>query len=79
LIGRAAANLGLAEVASVLNVSTAHVEMLVSAGTLEAVPGSGPPRVRTDAVLAYKTQRDAACREAADTLTREAQDFGLGY
>ncbi len=71
--------IGLVEVAALLNVSLAHVEALVEAGTLRALSGSASPRIDLEEVLAYKAQRDAVCREAADALTREAQDLGLGY
>ncbi len=71
--------LDVRQAAELLNVSAAFVLELLADNAFPHERGGSEPRIRHEALLAYKRQDDAHRMKIADELTAEAQKLGLGY
>jgi excisionase family DNA binding protein len=71
--------LTLAEVAELLNASTAYVVGLLERGEIRFVGSAGSPAIEIADVLSFKDRDDAERRRVLDELTAEAEKYHLGY
>jgi len=67
------------QAADLLNVSRPYLVKQLEAGKIPFYKRGRHRRIRCADLMAYKEQVDKTSREAADTLTAEAQEIGLGY
>lgn len=73
------AELTTQEAADILNVSRPHLVKLLESGELPFHKTGKHRRVRFEALMTYKEQRQAQSERALEELARQAQELGLGY
>ncbi|WP_175883148.1 helix-turn-helix domain-containing protein [Burkholderia sp. BCC0044] len=73
------AELTTQEAADLLNVSRPHLIKLLESKALPYHKTGKHRRVRFSDLMRYKTERDQASANAMEELSRQAQEFGMGY
>lgn len=73
------AELTTQEAADLLNVSRPHLIKLLESKALPYHKTGKHRRVRFSDLMRYKTEREQASASAMEELSRQAQEFGMGY
>ena len=73
------AELTTQQAADMLNVSRPHLVRLLESGVIKFHKTGRHRRIRFDDLMEYMGRMDEESREAADELTAQAQELGMGY
>jgi excisionase family DNA binding protein len=73
------AELTTQQAANLMNVSRPYLVKQLEAKKIPYHKTGRHRRIRFDDLMAYKQRVDEECQQAADELTRQAQELGMGY